>query len=94
LTILKTQAEHLVVKSSVIDYGTTLILASDKVHVELPNGNIAEYFRVINAEYIVDGQTQELKITLELCREALLLADYMYALKSKVNKINKLKTKR
>ena len=84
-------AEHLVIKSSVIDYGSSLILAGDKVHIERPNENVDEYFRVISAEYFVDGQTQELQITLELGREAVLLADYMYALKSKINKVNRLK---
>jgi hypothetical protein len=91
LDYMKDPAEHLTAKSSVIDYGTTLILAGDKVHVELPNENIDEDFRVISAEYFVDGQTQELEITLELGREAVLLADYMYALKSKINKVNRLK---
>jgi hypothetical protein len=91
LAYLKSPAEMLTVKSTVIDYGQTLILAGDRVHVELPNENVDEDFRVISAEYFVDGQTQELEITLELGREAILLADYMYALKSKVNKINKLK---
>jgi hypothetical protein len=84
-------AEHLVVKSSVIDYGSTLILAGDNVYVELPNENIAGDFRVISAEYSVDGQTQELEMSLELGSEPVLLADYLYALKSKVNKVNKLK---
>jgi hypothetical protein len=94
LAYMKAPAESLTVKSTVIDYGQTLILAGDKVHIELPNENVDENFRVISAEYFVDGQTQELEIILELGREAALLADYMYALKSKVNKINKLKVTR
>jgi len=88
---MKDPAERLTVKSTVIDYGATLILAGDKVHAELPNENVDGDFRVISAEYSVDGETQELEITLELGRETVLLADYMYALKSKINKVNRLK---
>jgi hypothetical protein len=91
LDYMKDPAEHLVIKSSVIDYGSTLILAGDKVHVQLPNENIDENYRVISAEYSVDGQTQELGITLELGREAVMIADYMYALKSKLDKVNRLR---
>lgn len=88
---MKNPTECLIVKSSVIDYGSTLILAGDRVHVELPNENVYGDFKVVSVEYLVDGQTQELEMTLKLGREAILLADYLYALKSKIQKINKLK---
>ncbi len=39
----------------------------------------------------MDGETQELSIKLELGREAPMLADYMYALRSKVEKVNRVK---
>jgi hypothetical protein len=59
LDYMKDPTERLIVMSSVIDYGLTLILAGDKVHVELPNENVYGDFRVVSAEYSVDGQTQE-----------------------------------
>lgn len=91
LANLKAPAEILTINSTVIDYGTSVILAGDKIHVQLPNENIDEDFRVVSAEYTVDGVTQELSIKLELGREAPLLADYVYALRSKVDKVNRVK---
>jgi hypothetical protein len=91
---MKDPAENLLVKSTVIDYGTLPLLAADKVHAELPNEYIDEDFCVVSADYNLNGVTQELEITLELGREAPLLADWMYALRSKLNKVNRLKVAR
>jgi len=56
LDFMKDPAEHIVVKSSVIDYGASLILAGDKVHVELPNENVDGDFRVIAPNILLMGR--------------------------------------
>ncbi len=67
-------------------------MAGDKVFVELPNEDVSGYFRVLSAEYLVDGKTQTLTVCLELGREKPLLADYVYALKSKTESLSRYKT--
>jgi hypothetical protein len=94
LTNLKEPAEYLTVRSTVIDHGNTPILAGDKVHVELPNENVEGDFRVLSAEYIVDSKTQTLETALELGRETPLLADYIYALRSKMDHVSRYKVAR
>jgi len=91
LNHLKNPAEHLTVRSTVIDYGATPLLPGDKIHVTLPNENVSGYFRIISVEYHVDAKTQTLEVTLELGREAPLLADYLYALKSKTSHLSRYK---
>jgi hypothetical protein len=92
LANLKDPAEALTVQSSVLDYGTTPILAGDKIHIDLPNEGINSDFRVLSAEYKVDGKTQTLINTLELGREKPLLADYVYALRSRTDRLSRYKT--
>ena len=92
LTNLKDPAENLTVQSTVIDYGATPILAGDKVQVSLPNEGISGDFRVLNVEYNVDGKTQTLEMTLELGREKPLLADYVYALRSRTDHLSRYKS--
>jgi hypothetical protein len=87
-------AESLTINSSVINYGATLFLAGDRMHVALPNENVDADFQVVSAEYVVDAKVQELTVTLELGRETPLLADWVYALRSKVNQVNRLKVAR
>ena len=91
---MKDPAESLTVQSTVIDYGSTPILAGDKLHVSLPNEGVNGDFRVLSVEYNVDGKTQTLEIVLELGREKPLLADYMYALRSKTDRLSRIKTSR
>jgi hypothetical protein len=91
LNHLKDAAEYLTVKSTVIDYGNTPLLPGDKVHVVLPNENVDADFRIESVEYRVDAKTQSLEVTLELGREAPLLADYLYALKSKTDHLSRYK---
>ena len=69
LSNLKDPAEKLTIQSTVTDYGTALILAGDKIHVTLPNEGVNADFRILSAEYNVDGKTQTLAVTLELGRE-------------------------
>jgi len=91
---LKDPAEYLTTRSTVIDYGTTPILAGDKIHVPLPNENVDADFRILSVEYYVDAKTQTLEITMELGREVPLLADYLYALRSKSDHMSRHKIAR
>jgi hypothetical protein len=88
----KDPAESLTVRSTVLDYGGSPILAGDKVHVALPNEGVDADFRVLSAEYNVDAGTQTLETVLELGREAPLLADYVYTLRSKTDSLSRYKT--
>jgi len=94
LTHLKDPAEFLTVRSTVIDYGNTPLLPGDKVHVTLPNENVDADFRILSVEYRVDAKTQTLETTLELGRETPLLADYLYALRSKTDHLSRHKIAR
>ena len=88
----KDPAETLTLQSTVLDYGTSPILAGDKIHVALPNEGVDADFRVENAEYHVDGKTQTLQTTLQLGREKPMLADYVYALRSRTDHLSRYKT--
>jgi len=90
LDYFKAPAEYLTVRSTVIDYGTTPILAGDKIHVTLPNENVDSDFRVESVEYRVDAKTQTLEITLELGKVPPLLADYLYGLRATTVTVEKL----
>ncbi|MCW3994601.1 MAG: siphovirus ReqiPepy6 Gp37-like family protein [Candidatus Bathyarchaeota archaeon] len=92
LSNLKDPAERLTLKSTVIDYGTTPILAGDTVHVNLPNEGVNGDFRVQSIEYNVDAKMQTLEITLELGREKPMLADYLYALRSRTSHLSRYKS--
>jgi len=94
LSHLKEPAEYLTLRSTVIDYGDSPVLAGDKVHVTLPNENVDDDFRVLSVEYYVDGKTQSLEVVLELGREQPLLADYLYALRSKTDSLSRHKIAR
>ena len=88
---LSSPAEYIKVTSDVIDYGTTPILAGDRIWVTLPNENINGYYRVISAEYYLRASDQTLEATLELGKEPMLLADYLYALRSKTGSLARYK---
>jgi len=94
LDYYKSPAEYLTVRSTVIDYGSTPLLPGDRIQVNLPNENVSGYFRILSVEYRVDAKTQTLEITLELGRETPLLADYLYALKSKTDHLSRYKASR
>jgi hypothetical protein len=91
---LKDPAESLTIRSNVIDYGSTPLLPGDRITVVLPNENVNSYFRILSVEYFVDAKTQTLEITLELGRETPRLADYMYALQSKIAHVSRHKIAR
>ena len=91
LAHLKDPAEYITVRSTVIDYGSNRLLPGDKIHVTLPNENVDADYRIISVEYHVIAATQTLEITLELGREAPLLADYLYALRSKTGSLARYK---
>ena len=94
LNHLKNPAEHLTIQTTVIDYGNTPLLPGDKIHVTIPNENIDSDFRILSTEYHVDAKTQTLETTLELGREPPLLADYLYALRSKTSHLSRHKIAR
>jgi hypothetical protein len=94
LANLKDPAEYLTIRSTVIDYGTTPLLAGDKINVILPNENVNADFCILSVEYLVDAESQTLEITLELGREVPLLADYVYALRSKIDHVSRHKIAR
>jgi len=74
----------------VVPPGTPL-LPGHKVYVALPNEGVNGYFRIETVEYRVDARTQTLEVALELGREQPLLADYIYALKSKTEHLSRRK---
>ena len=90
LDYFKDPAEYLTVKSTVIDYGNTPLLAGDKIHVTLPNENIDADFRIESVEYYVDAKTQTLEVTLELGKVPPLLADYLYGMRATTVTVEKL----
>jgi len=94
LAHLKDPAEYLTVRSTVIDFGSSPVLPGDKVNVVLPNENVDADFRILSVEYFVDAKTQTLEITLKLGREEPLLADYLYALRSKTDHLSRHKIAR
>lgn len=94
LSNLKDATECLTLRSSVLDYGATPILAGDTVHISLPVEGVDADFRVLSVEYRVDGTAQMLEATLELGRETPLLADYVYALRAKTDSLSRYKTAR
>jgi hypothetical protein len=94
LAELKDPAEYITVRSTVIDYSTTPLWPGDKIHVTLPNENVDADFRILSVEYYVDAKTQTLEITMELGREVPLLADYLYALRSKSDHMSRHKIAR
>jgi hypothetical protein len=90
LDYFKNPAEYLTVRSTVIDYGNTPLLAGDKIHVTLPNENVDSDFRIESVEYRVDAKTQTLEITLELGKVPPMLADYLYGLRATTVTVEKL----
>ena len=88
---LSSPAEYINASSDVIDYGTTPILAADRIWATLPNENIDGYYRVATVEYLLLAELQTLQVTLELGKEPPLLTDYLYALKSKAGSLARYK---
>jgi hypothetical protein len=88
---LSQPAEYIKVTSDVIDYGTTPILAADRIWLTLPNESVDGYYRVISVEYRLIAETQTLETTLELGKEPPLLADYLYALRTKTGSLARYK---
>ncbi|MBT0160501.1 hypothetical protein G4O51_11020 [Candidatus Bathyarchaeota archaeon A05DMB-2] len=90
LDYFKSPAEYLTVRSTVIDYEDTPLLAGDKIHVSLPNENVDSDFRIESVEYRVDAKTQTLEISLELGKVPPLLADYLYGSRATTVTVEKL----
>jgi hypothetical protein len=94
LAFLKDPAESLMLRSTVIDYGSQPLVAGDRVHVTLPNEGVDGDFRVLSVDYDVDAKSQTLELTVELGREQPFLADYLYALRSKTDRLSRYKVAR
>jgi len=88
---LSSPNEYIKAVSDVIDYGSTPILAGDKMWITLPNENVDGYYRVVSVEHRLTAETQTLETTLELGKELPLLADYLYALKSRAGNLSRYK---
>ena len=85
-------AEYIEVSSTVIDYGTTPLLPADRIWVTLPNENVNGYFRIASpVNYYLRAADQTLEIDLELGKEPTLLADYLYALRSRSDSLARYK---
>ncbi len=94
LASTKDASEYISLKSTVIDYGNIPLFPADTIAISLPNENINTSFRILSAEYRIKAKNGELEISLELGREKALLADYVYALRSKVDRVNRYKIAR
>jgi hypothetical protein len=88
---LSSPAEYIKAVSDVVDYGTVPILAADRIWVTLPNENVDGYYHVISVEYRLIAETQTLETTLELGKEPPLLADYLYALRTRTGSLARYK---
>jgi hypothetical protein len=82
------------VRSTVIDYGTTPILAGDKGHIVLPNENVDADYRLTAVEYRFNVTELTLEIKLQLEKEQLLLADFIYGFRKSILKLDKYKASR
>jgi hypothetical protein len=91
---LSSPSEYIRVYSDVIDCGATPILAGDKTWITLPNENVDGYYHVTSVEYRLVAETQALETVLELGKEPPLLADYLYALRSKTGSLSRYKVGR
>jgi hypothetical protein len=91
LAYMKDPFEYITLKSTIIDYGNTPIFPADMIAVSLPNENVNGNYRILSVEYDVKSASQELEITLELGHEKALLADYLYALRSKLSSVSRYK---
>jgi hypothetical protein len=88
---LSTPSTYIRLVSDVIDFGTTPILAGDRIWVTLPNENVDGYYRVTNVEYRLIAETQTLETGLELGTEPPLLADYLYTLRTRTGNLARYK---
>ncbi|MCW4016803.1 MAG: hypothetical protein NWF06_10570 [Candidatus Bathyarchaeota archaeon] len=91
LAQLDSPAESITVRSTVLDYGTDVLLPADKIHVTLPNENIDADYRIVSVEYRVNASNQTLEVVLELGKQAPLLADYLYTLRSTSSALSRYK---
>lgn len=85
----KNPISSLTLETDVLDYGTTPLLAGDKIPVVLPNENVNGNYRMDSVEYHLDGLTETLTVAIELGRQKPLMADYIYALRSKTRQLGR-----
>ncbi|MCW3983649.1 MAG: hypothetical protein NWE96_06590 [Candidatus Bathyarchaeota archaeon] len=92
----KKQAKtSLVVKSTLIDYGTSPILPGDMISVTLPNENISSVnFLVKSVDYHLLAENNTLDVTLNLGYQKQLMADWIYALRTRTDALSNYKARR
>ena len=92
----KKQAKNsLVLKSSVLDYGTSPILPGDMIEVTLPNESIVSVsFLVKSIDYHFLSETNILDVSLNLGYQKQLMADWIYALRARTDALNNYKARR
>jgi hypothetical protein len=90
LAYLKDPAQNITITSTLLDFGSSPILAADKVHVHLPTEGVDSDFRVESVEYRVSNGDGELETTLELGKVPPQLADYIYGLRPYTVNVEKL----
>jgi hypothetical protein len=91
LDFLKSPSILPTVRSTVIDYGTTPILAADKCHIVLPNENVDADYPLRAVDYRFNPAEATLEIELQLEKEPLLLADFIYGFRKSIQKLDKYK---
>lgn len=84
----KSPAESLTISNTVIDYGNSPLLGA-KISITLLRENVDVIFGLLAPSVLWMGKHRSCRLLWSLGGAS--LADYMYTLKSKVNKINKLK---
>jgi hypothetical protein len=87
-------SETLQVKTSVLAPGGNRLLPGDTITVNLPDENINASFRIKSVEHYFDGRENAWICTLELGREKPMLADYLYHLKAKTERLARSKLSR
>ena len=92
LSHMKDPSEYIKINSVVIDYANTPLLPAEMITVSLPNENVAGNFH--SKRRIPCKGKRRAEITIPLGREKSLLADYVYALRSKVNHVKRYKVAR
>jgi hypothetical protein len=90
LNWLKDPAESVIIQTEILDFGNNHLQPGDMITVVLPNENVNKAFRIFSIDYKL-GETQEFPIEIRAGIEPLLLADYLYRIKTETSKLSQLK---
>jgi len=95
LSYKKQAKTSLVVKSTVLDYGSSPILPGDMISVTLPNESISSVgFLVKSVDYHCLAETNTLTVALNLGYQKQLMADWIYALRARTDALSNYKARR